>query len=95
MNCLALLLAVSTFCNPISLPEVPVGYICRDLPNGSPLPTDTNSWRYVFWKRGAACQFDETHQFRETAEPGVFALSRFSGSSSTPHRDFGFAQQPQ
>ena len=73
MNTVAALLAVSTFCNPVSLPEIPVGYICRDLPNGSPLSSDTNSWMYIFWKRGAACQFDETHQFRETADPVVYA----------------------
>lgn len=59
-----LLVAVSTFCNPMSIPNTPIGIECRDYPNGSALP-ESPAWRRAMWKA------DKTVQFRELADPTV------------------------
>ena len=72
MNAFTLMLAASTFCNPMPIPDTPVGILVRDVPNGTAFCSDTNSWKYVFWRRGADCKLDSTRQFRELADPVVY-----------------------
>ena len=67
---ISLLLAVSTYCNPMSIPDMPVGIVCRDAKNGDPIAE--KGWRHDFWIR-SACQFKQVRQFRELADPVVYA----------------------
>ena len=67
---LSILLAVSTYCNPLSIPDMPVGIVCRDARNGDPIAE--KGWRHDFWLR-AACGFTQIRQFRELADPVVYA----------------------
>ena len=67
---LSILLAVSTYCNPLSIPDMPIGIVCRDARNGDPIAE--KGWRHDFWLR-AACGFSQIRQFRELADPVVYA----------------------
>ena len=62
--------AVRTFCNPLSIPDTPIGFYCRDCRDGDPIPE--KGWLRGCWT-GAACKFTEMHQYRELADPTVFA----------------------
>ncbi len=62
--------AVETFCNPLSIPNTPIGILCRDARNGDAVPK--SGWMHDCWAR-AACGFSEVHQFRELADPVVLA----------------------
>ena len=70
MTLLPILLAVSTYCNPLSIPDTPVGVICRDEKNGDPIPE--KGMRHDFWLR-CSCKFRQVRQFRELADPVVYA----------------------
>ena len=67
---ISFLIAVSTYCNPLSIPDMPVGIVCRDSLNGDPIAE--KGWRHDFWIRGS-CKFTQVHQFRELADPVVYA----------------------
>lgn len=54
-----------TFCNPMSIPDMPIGIECRDFANGSPVP-QTPAWRPRMW---GDRKF--TIQFRELADPTI------------------------
>ena len=71
MNAFALVLAVSTFCNPMPIPDTPVGILIRDTPNGQSYAGEAG-WRRVFWSRGADLKPETTRQFRELADPAVY-----------------------
>ena len=58
-----------TWCNPLSLPELPLGYLCRDNRNGDKFPGGT-SWRRRFWESNTA-GLTTIKQFREVADPAV------------------------
>ena len=62
--CLSLILAATTFCNPMSIPDTPIGVLCRDCRNGDAIPA--SGWMYDCWVK-AACGFKEVRQFRELA----------------------------
>jgi xylan 1,4-beta-xylosidase len=49
--------APRTYCNPLPIPDYPVGRIVRDTPNGAPLD-GSNQWR-----------LDRKEQYRELADP--------------------------
>ena len=68
--CLSLILAATTFCNPMSIPDTPIGVLCRDCRNGDAIPA--SGWMYDCWAK-AACGFKEVRQFRELADPVVLA----------------------
>ena len=61
--------APRTWCNPLPLPDMPMGYLCRDNRNGDPFP-DGTSWRRRFWESNTAGLTD-IRQFREVADPAV------------------------
>ncbi len=63
------LLAVSTFCNPLSIPDAPIGICCRNHRNGDPLP-ERGFWRTT-WTH-SPCGLTEVRQFRELADPAVY-----------------------
>ena len=62
--------AATTFCNPMSIPDTPIGILCRDCRNGDAIPE--SGWMYSCWAN-AACGFKEVRQFRELADPVVLA----------------------
>jgi len=62
--------AAETFCNPMPVPDTPVGILCRDSLNGEALPEIP--WQNDCWKN-AACGLKEVRQFRELADPVVLA----------------------
>ena len=78
---LSILLAVSTYCNPLSIPDMPVGIVCRDARNGDPIAE--KGWRHDFWLR-AACGFTQIRQFRELADP-VVSPFHTAGLIGTPN----------
>lgn len=55
-----------TFCNPMSLPDVPTGVYCRDAKLGMELPPETD------WKRTTWMQHPTRRPFREVADPTVY-----------------------
>ena len=69
MGCAEVFAAPRTWCNPLSLPDLPMGYLCRDNRNGDPFPPGT-SWRRRFWETNTAGLTD-IRQFREVADPAV------------------------
>ena len=62
--------AVETFCNPMPIPDTPVGVLCRDARNGDVIPE--SGWMRDCWAR-AACNLSEVRQYRELADPVVLA----------------------
>jgi len=54
-----------TFCNPMSIPDMPVGIECRDFANGTPVPLEP-AWRKRMW-----ADRETTMQYRELADPTV------------------------
>ncbi|MBP5286196.1 MAG: family 43 glycosylhydrolase, partial [Kiritimatiellae bacterium] len=58
IECLVPPRLVTTFCNPMPLPDYPAGLLCRSLPNGSEA-----GWG---WKTG------KVEQFRELADPSLY-----------------------
>lgn len=57
-----------TFCNPMPIPDMPVGIMCRDYTNNAPLPP--GGWTRAFWKR--CLEPGEKMQIhRELADPAV------------------------
>lgn len=67
---LSILFAASTYCNPLSIPDMPVGIVCRDARNGDPIAE--KGWQHTFWLR-SSCKFTQVRQFRELADPVVYA----------------------
>lgn len=59
-----LLIAVSTYVNPLPLPGYQLGFKCRGIANGTALPT--NSHERWLWRS------PETRQFREAADPSAY-----------------------
>ena len=59
----------STFCNPLSIPCMPVGAYCRDHANGTPFPKDV--WSQRFWNAGI-CNGGTMKQHREIADPVTY-----------------------
>lgn len=66
----SLILAATRFCNPMSIPDTPIGILCRDCRNGDAIPE--KGWMNGCWV-GAACKFSEVRQFRELADPVVLS----------------------
>ena len=62
--------AAETFCNPMPIPDTPVGVLCRDARNGDVIPE--SGWMRDCWAR-AACNLSEVRQYRELADPVVLA----------------------
>lgn len=58
--------APQTFCNPMSLPDTPIGVYCRDATLGMDLPS-TSDWKHVTWM-----QSPHRRPFREVADPTVY-----------------------
>ncbi len=67
---LSALMAASTFCNPMSIPDTPMGVLCRGKLSGDPIPE--RGWTRDCWVN-AACGLKEIRQFRELADPVVLA----------------------
>ena len=65
----SLILAATTFCNPMSIPDMPIGAYCRDQLNGTPFPTD--AWSQRFWNAGI-CNGGTMKQHRELADPVTY-----------------------
>ena len=66
-----LILAVSTFCNPMSVPDMPVGVECLKFNDGDVIPKNKlEPWAYNSWQH-----FENgvkvAHQFRELADPEI------------------------
>ena len=59
----------STFCNPLSIPDMPIGAYCRDHENGTPFEPD--SWSQRFWNAGI-CNGGTMKQHREIADPVTY-----------------------
>ena len=66
---ISLLIAVSTFCNPMSVPDMPVGIYCRDHENGTPFQSD--AWSQRFWNAGFL-NGGSMRQHRELADPVTY-----------------------
>ena len=54
-----------TFCNPMSIPDTPIGIECRNHANGTPVPAEP-AWRKMCWG-----DTEVTRQFRELADPTI------------------------
>lgn len=59
----------STFCNPLSIPGMPIGAYCRGHENGTEFPKD--AWSQRFWNAGI-CNGGTMKQHREIADPVTY-----------------------
>ena len=60
--------APRTYCNPLSLPDMPIGHECRNFRDGTVLTPDMlPKWAYGCWHEVNGVK--TVHQFRELADP--------------------------
>lgn len=65
-----LMLSATTFCNPMSIPDMPLGAYCRHELNGTEFPA--RAWSQRFWQAGIN-NGGTMKQHRELADPVTYA----------------------